>query len=549
MMMINQKNRQISGEIMKTKRSLWSAVGIAAALLLLVTLLAMMAPIQLSAGHPLDDEGPAPETQIDPWKPPRAAGPYAPVIDPDPIIQDMMDQVLTQTVILYDGGLSGEWPVTIGGNPYTIATRYTYSGVPISKTTQYVGEHLANLGMAVEYHTWGGATYPNVIGEITGATNPEEIYMIVAHLDDMPPGSLAPGADDNASGSAGVMIAADILSQYAWDCTLRFAFFTGEEQGLVGSYYYAQRSYGLGENIEGVLNMDMIGWNTPNSPNNFDLHADSALPATISMAQVFSDVVSTYNLDLIPEIVPNGISGSDHYSFWQYGYPAILTIEDLSDFNPYYHSTQDTLDKLDIDYFTDLVRANVGTFAHLTNCMAEVDGTLTGQVTNSENNDPIEDATIWTGDIPLANTDGQGYYTATFPAGVYTFTATAEGFSDQTMPGVTITNGATTTLNFSLNPLPPIGTVTGRVTDAIDGTPIPAASVVISDVYPIITNMQGYYTLTVPVGVYSMTVSANGYLSQTRGNVTVTNATITIQDFSLQPDAYLLYLPVIAHKP
>jgi Zn-dependent M28 family amino/carboxypeptidase len=104
----------------------------------------------------------------------------------------------------------------------------------------------------MEHHIWDDATNPNVIGEIAGLTNPDDIYIIGGHLDDV---SGTPGADDNASGSVATMIAAELLSQYQWSCTVRFAFWTGEEYGLLGSAAYAQRSYNLGENILGYLNL------------------------------------------------------------------------------------------------------------------------------------------------------------------------------------------------------------------------------------------------------------------------------------------------------
>ncbi len=79
-------------------------------------------------------------------------------------------------------------PVVIDGSPpYTIATRHTDSGTPIQKATQYVGEHLAGLGLPVEYHRGGMQTRPpNVIGQITGEATPSQIFLIGAHLDDMP---------------------------------------------------------------------------------------------------------------------------------------------------------------------------------------------------------------------------------------------------------------------------------------------------------------------------------------------------------------------------
>ena len=383
---------------------------------------------------------------------------YPQLLDPNPTIQGMIDQVISDTVVLYDGGLSGQWPVTIGGSPYTITTRNTYSGVPIQKATQYVGEHMDALGLAVEYHVWNGSRPPNVIGQFTGETNPQDIYLIVAHIDDMPSSGVAPGADDNASGSVAVMIAADILTQYRWDCTLRFVFFTGEEQGLLGSSAYAQRSFYAGENILGVLNLDMIAWNTANSNPDIDLHANQSIPATMTLAQLFADVVTTYNLDLVPQIISNGTGASDHYPFWQYGYPSILAIEDYygtGDFNPYYHTAQDNLAHVDVDYFTEMVRAAVGTFAHMNGCLVTGGtGKLDGHVAAATTLTPIPSANIKL-DGPHSyhiTTDNNGYYTTTLPVGTYTMTVAAAGYLTSTLTHITILTNTVTTEDVLLQP-------------------------------------------------------------------------------------------------
>ncbi len=299
-----------------------------------------------------------------PLRPALAEGLIPAVIDYDPVIQSMIDQVDSATIHAYTGGLSGEWPVNIRGELYTIVTRYTDSGEPIRMATQFVGQHLEDLELDVEYHQWGDPTCPNVVGELTGLTNPEEIFIICAHIDDMPPGPIAPGADDNASGVAGVLVVADILTQYQWDCTLRFALWTSEERGKRGSHAYARRSFERGENIVGVLNLDMIGWNTPSSSPDIDLHADqNAIPSSMQLAQLFASVVDVYDLNLNPDIIPYGFGYSDHAEFWTYGYTAILGIECMADFNPYYHSTNDRLEHLDMTYYTDFVKASVATSA------------------------------------------------------------------------------------------------------------------------------------------------------------------------------------------
>jgi hypothetical protein len=396
---------------------------------------------------------------------PAQIGAIPSVAEPDPFIQQMIAQVDSSSVYTYTGDLSGEWPVMIGGEPFTITSRHTNSGVPIQKATQYAGEHLASLGLDIEYHEWGGATYPNVVGELTGQTNPEDIYIISAHIDDMPSGDLAPGADDNASGSTAVLVAADILTQYQWDCTLRFALFTGEEQGLLGSNAYAQRAYSSGESILGVLNLDMIAWNTAESSPDIDLHASSSLPATLDLANVFSDVVSTYGLGLIPQIIENGVSASDHASFWSYGYAAILGIEDYypnrHDFNPYYHTEDDQLEALDLDYFTDYVGASVAAFAHMSDCLIPAGaGYLDGHVTSASDGAPIAAATVSITDsfgysYPEI-TDGSGYYTSTLPAGTYTVSASAGGYLLAPASSATVLKDTITTRDFSLQPLPSI---------------------------------------------------------------------------------------------
>ncbi len=296
-------------------------------------------------------------------------------VTPDPSVQAMLNLVSTDTLYSYEAQLSGAQSAMIGGVPYTISRRYTYSGTPIQKAGQFVGEHLQARGLSVEYHVWGTSgtpsTYPNVIGQITGSTNPGDIYIIGAHLDDVPTIGTAPGADDNASGSVGTLMAADILSQYQWSCTLRFAFWTGEEQGLYGSAAYATRAKNQGQNIKGYLNMDMISYNS-GAPNEINLFSKSTVPGSVNMMNLYADVISAYGLNLVPVKYPDDTMGnySDNKSFWDKGYASILAIEDYyGDETPYYHTASDTLSTINMAYFTDFVKASLATFVHLSGCL------------------------------------------------------------------------------------------------------------------------------------------------------------------------------------
>lgn len=295
----------------------------------------------------------------------------ATVVTPNPIIQSLISEVDSADLMQYIGDISGQWPTMVGGQPYTIVTRNTDSDEPITKATQYIGEHLDTWGLDVSYHTWNATRPPNVIGEISGQTNPEDIYILSSHLDNMPSGPVAPGADDNGSGSVANLLAAQLLSQYKWDCTLRFAFWTGEEQGLLGSAAYAENMIAPGDNVLGVLNLDMIAHDAVDAPI-VDLHTRSWLPGSTSIANTFVDVVDAYDLALQPQVLQNVSLGnySDNKSFWDEGIPAILAIEDYDDFTPYYHTTQDAPSTLNVDYYEAFTKAAVGTFAHMSNCLS-----------------------------------------------------------------------------------------------------------------------------------------------------------------------------------
>lgn len=400
---------------------------------------------------------------------------YAPIVAAamgaaDPLVQGMIDQVTAAAAQGYVEQLSGVAPIIVGGTPYTLTTRHTNSGTPIAKATQFASEHLAGLGLAVAYHNWttSGFTNRNVIGQYTGVPNPGDIYIIGAHLDDMPTGGTAPGADDNASGSAATLIAADILSQYQWGCTLRFALWTGEEQGMLGSYVYAARARSSNETIKGYLNLDMLGYNSA-SPRNIDLYYRATPGGSEQIADTLVNVVNAYGLDLVPlkYNVATYTTGnySDNKSFWDQGYPAILAIEDIQggDRTPYYHKATDVLATLDMAYFTTFVKAAVGTFVHMSDCL--LTGALGGGVTASHDGSAIAGASVAMTDTHSlaysASADGAGRYARTLPAATYRMTASAYGYLPQTFTDLELGTGGRTqnfVLQAALPVAPPVTT-------------------------------------------------------------------------------------------
>jgi Zn-dependent M28 family amino/carboxypeptidase len=103
-----------------------------------------------------------------------------------------------------------------------------------------------------------------------------------------------------------------------------------------------------------------------------DLHTRPGNANDLAIANLFAGVVDAYDINLTPHIFQDGPTYSDHASFWEFGYSAIIGIEDDDDFSPYYHSTGDQLETLDLNYFTEFVKAAVGTFAHM-GCLLDED--------------------------------------------------------------------------------------------------------------------------------------------------------------------------------
>jgi photosystem II stability/assembly factor-like uncharacterized protein len=213
----------------------------------------------------------------------------------------------------------------------------------------------------------------NVVATLPGTSSPEEIYIICGHYDSISesPETYAPGADDNGTGSVGVIEAARVLRNYSFEATLRFVCFAREEQGLVGSHAYCIEARERGDSIVGALNFDMIGY-VDIAPEDVDI-----LYNGISgwLADEYQTAASLYvpDLDIVKTFATH--VGSDNSSFWDCDYPAFCGIEDGQLHNPYYHRTTDRISNISFDFYTNVVRAAVASLARL----ARVD-TLTSSV-------------------------------------------------------------------------------------------------------------------------------------------------------------------------
>jgi PKD repeat protein len=303
-----------------------------------------------------------------PLAPPRPAPAgrdmNAPLLAADPLIQRMVNRVVHQNI-------TSTWQAVVPPNPPGTGTRYT--------TTAGCGDEAAwafsffqGLGYDTSYQNYKSGYAPNVVATLPGLLHPENVYILVGHLDDMPSSGYAPGADDNASGSVVVLEAARVMNCDVFDATLKFILVTGEETGLEGSDAYAEAAQTAGENILGVVNMDMPGWAGDGSPSpeNLDLNYNAA---SQPLGQLFAQAASTYGTGLsVDAFLCPSLTASDHYSFWQRGYPAVCGITDNEGYcshgghYPYYHTSNDTIANCgDPGFFYSVVRASVAAMGEL----------------------------------------------------------------------------------------------------------------------------------------------------------------------------------------
>jgi len=291
----------------------------------------------------------------------------------DPLVAALIAQVQQDSLCTGMAALSGVDAALIGGSPVVITSRHTSSGAPYRADTQFAFEQLAALGLHTEYRTWkwGSTSNRNVLAVLPGGIASDEVVLVTAHIDDMPTGPRAPGADDNASGTAALLAMARILCTQQFERSVWFALFTGEEQGMLGSDAFAYTASTQHVNFVAVFNMDMLAWDS-NADGVARIHtrrvSSHGFAGDGIIAAFFTNVVALYGLTnaLAPVITTDGEAASDHGSFWHYGYSAVLAIEDdIDDFNPYYHTTNDTLARADMPYCTAFARASLATVAHL----------------------------------------------------------------------------------------------------------------------------------------------------------------------------------------
>ena len=314
-------------------------------------------------------------------------------ITPIPAVNQMLDLTAQDQWLSYLQAITGETAVMITGQLRTITSRNSpslFDGSEDALAFFYVEEQLAamqyppntsvgHFGYLEHDYSYNGNKWQNLILTIPGQDQVDTKELILsAHLDDLPVG-IAPGAEDNGVGAAALLEIARVMRYYTFDATIKLIWFTGEEQGLRGSQEYLL-DYGMfSEDLIGVINLDMFGYDS-DGDDCFEIHAGD-VPESHDLGDCLINTITAYNLPLHYDYIkdPGLVAASDHLSFWQAGFGAIEILENHfslvendayqqcgedADANPYYHTENDTIDNsIDIPMAFNLVKASLAAAA------------------------------------------------------------------------------------------------------------------------------------------------------------------------------------------
>ena len=283
--------------------------------------------------------------------------------------------------------LAGEIPITIGGQSgQAIYTRYAPAIASDSVRAPVIPWMLEQLNGWLQpeqieqdeftfSYNFTPYTTENLIATFPGTVHPEEVVILSAHFDSISdnPYWLAPGAEDNGSGTAALLEAARILRFYRFDRTLKLIWFNAEEQGLLGSAAYVADH--PTENILGVMNLDMFGYDS-NNDGCFELHVGTR-PESQPVGQCFANTIQSNGLPITYDFVMDGAEDrSDHRTFWNLGIGAVEILENHSnqeivngcvgaDASPFYHSALDVTTNMNLPVTFQIARAGITSAANL----------------------------------------------------------------------------------------------------------------------------------------------------------------------------------------
>lgn len=306
----------------------------------------------------------------------------------------------------------------------------------------------------------------NVIATLKGTTDPDRIYVVSGHYDSMCSDPRdgkcdAPGANDDASGTAAVIELARVMSKRKFDATIVFMTVPGEEQGLLGAEYYAEEAKKKAMNIEAMITNDIIGGVTTNRNSQFRNRVRvfaEGVPSNETPQQAntrrsvggendsqarqlgryvkeqTARYMKTFSAWVIYRRDRYG-RGGDHIPFLERGFAAVRFTEPDEDYTHQHQNVRtengifygDTPEFVDFEYVANATRVNMVTLASIANAPGKPKnvGIVTGRLTNDTDLkwDASKDADLAGYEVVWRDTTAAEWTNSKFVGNVTAYTA------------------------------------------------------------------------------------------------------------------------------
>ncbi len=258
----------------------------------------------------------------------------------------------------------------------TIGERNVWAYAALNRAAQYIEQQFTEIGFQPSRQTYDVSRIPvsNIEATLPGASAPDEIIVLGAHYDTV---GGCPGANDNGTGIAALLELAFRFAARPRARTIKFVAFVNEEPPFfqtpqMGSYVYARAAQRRADRIVGMLSLETMGYYStergsqrypepiaamyPDVGDFIGLVANLESEALLLEARSAFETATPFPVQALagPATLP-GVGWSDHWSFWEAGYPALMVTDTAPFRYPWYHTAHDTPDKIDFTRFATVV--------------------------------------------------------------------------------------------------------------------------------------------------------------------------------------------------
>lgn len=259
----------------------------------------------------------------------------------------------------------------------------------LARARDYIATSVRAWGYEPELQpfSYEGREYFNVECSLPGSGAPQEMIVIGAHYDTVED---TPGADDNASAVAVLLEMCRLMKDHAPQRTLKFVFFCLEERPAfatrsMGSEVYARKLREAGADVRGMISLEMLGYFSirkggqslpvPLLGKGFSTTPDFiAVVGNVESGELVMKIRKSLEAGCrVPveslaasRLIP-GVDFSDHRSFWNTGYQAVMITDTAFYRNPNYHTSRDTIESLNFETMAELLKGLIKTAEDLSN--------------------------------------------------------------------------------------------------------------------------------------------------------------------------------------